>query len=103
MRMKKPEHHLFVCAGFRAGGGAQGACAKKGSMPLMGHLESELSDRGIDTIAVSMTGCLKMCDKGPVMVVYPQGDWYGEVDEQKIDSLLDALEAGGISNEGKIA
>jgi (2Fe-2S) ferredoxin len=37
------------------------------------------------------------------MVVYPRGDWYGEVNEQKIDSLLDALEAGGTSDESKIA
>jgi len=101
--MKKPENHIFVCAGFRAGGGAQGACGKKGSTSLVGYLENELSDRGIDTIAVSMTGCLKMCDKGPVMVVYPKGDWYGEVDEKKIDSLLDALENGDASDDGKIA
>jgi (2Fe-2S) ferredoxin len=101
--MKKPQRHIFVCAGFRMGGGAQGACAKKGSANLMAHLENELADRGIDSIAVSMTGCLKLCEKGPVMVVYPQGDWYGEVDEKKIDSLLDALEAGGTSHEGKIA
>ena len=101
--MKKPQHHIFVCAGFRAGGGgAQGACAKKNSIPLVGYLESEIADRGIDTVAVSMTGCMKLCDKGPVLVVYPQGNWYGEVDEKKIDALLDAIEAGGISNEGKI-
>jgi (2Fe-2S) ferredoxin len=100
--MKKARHHVFVCAGFRMGGAAQGVCAKKGSAPLIGHLENEIADRGIDLIAVSMTGCLKMCEKGPVMVVYPQGDWYGEVDEKKLDLLLDALEAGETSHEGKI-
>jgi (2Fe-2S) ferredoxin len=102
--MNKPKQHIFVCAGFRmGGGGAQGACSKKGSVSLIGHLENELADRGIDTVAVSMTGCMKMCDKGPVMVVYPDGNWYGEVDEQKIDSLLDALESGGTFDEDKIA
>jgi (2Fe-2S) ferredoxin len=100
--MNKPKQHLFVCAGFRMGGGAQGACAKKGSASLIGYLENDLADRGIDTVAVSMTGCMKMCDKGPVMVVYPQGDWYGNVDEKKIDALLDTIETGGVSDEGKL-
>jgi hypothetical protein len=25
---------------------------------------------------VSSTGCLKLCEKGPVVLVYPQGYWY---------------------------
>jgi (2Fe-2S) ferredoxin len=100
--MNKPKHHLFVCAGFRMGGSAQGACAKKGSTALIGHLENEIADRGIDTLAVSMTGCLKLCANGPVMVLYPQGDWYGNVDEKKIDGLLNAIETGGTFNEGKL-
>jgi (2Fe-2S) ferredoxin len=28
------------------------------------------------------------------MVVYPEGSWYGEVTEEKIDEILDALQEG---------
>jgi (2Fe-2S) ferredoxin len=28
------------------------------------------------------------------MVVYPAGSWYGEVDEAKVDTILDALKEG---------
>ena len=28
------------------------------------------------------------------MVVYPKGSWYGEVNEEKIDEILDALKEG---------
>ena len=41
-----------------------------------------------------MTGCLKVCDRGPAMVIYPGGHWYGDVNEGKIDEILDALENG---------
>ncbi len=92
--MKKPEHHIFVCASFRMSGTPQGVCNKKGAPSLLQYLENELSDRGMDNVSVSMTGCLKICDKGPVMVVYPQNSWYGEVNESKIDEILDALEEG---------
>ena len=45
-------------------------------------------------VMVSSTGCLKLCEHGPVLVVYPENHWYGEVNEEKIDEVLDALQAG---------
>jgi (2Fe-2S) ferredoxin len=94
LQVKKPKHHIFVCASFRMSGTPQGVCNKKGAGSLLQYLENELSDRGMDEVSVSMTGCLKLCDKGPVMVIYPQNSWYGEVTESKIDEILDALEEG---------
>ncbi len=44
---------------------------------------------------VSSTSCLKACDHGPVLIVYPEGTWYGKVDEEIVDEILDALEEGG--------
>jgi (2Fe-2S) ferredoxin len=93
--MDKPKHHIFVCASFRAQGTPQGICHKKESLSLIPYLESELSDRGMTDVAVSATGCLNICEKGPVVVVYPENFWYGEIDsEDKIDEILDALEEG---------
>ena len=92
--MNKPKHHIFVCASFRVNGEPKGICYKKGSVNLLQYLETEINDRGIDYISVSSTSCLKYCDKGPVMIVYPEADWYGEVDESAIDEILDALESG---------
>ena len=57
----------------------------------MGFLENEIIERGLDAL-VSSTGCLKRCTQGPVMVLYPQGIWFGEVTEEKITAILDALE-----------
>ena len=54
----------------------KGKCIKKNAPDLLGYLESELADRGLDNVMVSTTGCLKLCDKGPVVVVYPEGYWY---------------------------
>ena len=92
--MQKPSKHLFVCASFRFQGTPQGVCQKKGSGNLLAYLETELSDRGLD-VAVTSTGCLKACDRGPVMVVYPENTWYGGVDsEEAVDEILDSLESG---------
>ena len=91
--MQKPEYHIFVCNSFRVGGDPQGVCNRKDAVNLLQTLENEIVDRGLDAM-VSSTGCLKLCEKGPIVVVYPQGWWYTEVDEGKLDQILDALEEG---------
>ncbi len=48
---------------------------------------------------VSSTGCMNRCEKGPLMVIYPEGSWYGEVNEEKIDEILDALKEGKEATE----
>ena len=41
---------------------------------------------------------MKACDHGPVMVIYPSGHWYGNVDsEDVVDEILDALEDGEVA------
>lgn len=92
--MEKPQYHLFVCASFRAGGDPKGVCHKKGSTDLLPYMENEILDRGLDA-QVTATGCMKACDHGPVVVVQPQGIWYGQVEgEDAVDEILDALEDG---------
>jgi len=92
--MEKPKHHILLCASFRAAGEAKGVCHRKESSALIGYLQSELADRDMTDVVVSTTGCLNLCERGPVMMVYPEAHWYGEVSESRIDDILDALEDG---------
>ena len=95
--MEKPEHHIFVCASFRVDGDAKGMCNKKGATGFLPYIENEILDRELDA-QVTSTGCMKACDHGPVMVVYPQGTWYGKVEsEDAVDEILDAIEDGGVA------
>jgi (2Fe-2S) ferredoxin len=76
-------------------GEPQGVCYKKGAAQFLPYLEEELADRGMTDTIVSSTGCLKVCDRGPAMVIYPENYWYGNVtSEEIIDEILDALEEG---------
>jgi (2Fe-2S) ferredoxin len=96
--MQKPAYHIFVCNSFRLSGEPQGVCNRKEAPDLLQYLESEITDRGLDAM-VSSTGCLKACDRGPVMVIYPQGLWYGSITEERLDEILDALEEGATVEE----
>jgi (2Fe-2S) ferredoxin len=91
--MQKPDHHILVCASFR-GTEAKGKCLKKESLQLIPHLEEEIADRGLNAM-VSTTGCMNLCEEGPVMVIYPHGFWYkGVTGEDAVAEILDALEDG---------
>ena len=100
--MKKPEYHIFVCNSFRLTGAPQGVCNKKGAPALLQYIEEEIIDRGLDAM-VSSTGCLKLCEKGPVMIIYPNNYWYGEVTEEAVDKILDALEDNKVVEDYLIA
>ena len=97
--MQKPQHHVLVCNSFRANGAPQGACNKKGAVGLLQYLQEGLADRAMNDVTVSLTNCLNVCDRGPVMVIYPENYWYGEVTEDIIDAALDALENGNAATE----
>lgn len=100
--MQAPTHHILVCASFRLTGAPQGLCQKKGCGDLLQYLEEGISDRGLDCL-VSTTGCLKVCEQGPVMVVHPANAWFGKVDEACIDCVLDGLEEGSLPDSQRIA
>jgi (2Fe-2S) ferredoxin len=85
-------------------GTPQGVCAKGGAGRLMQYLQEELADRGLADVAVSCTSCLRVCDRGPALVVYPENWWFGRVDsEDAIDKVIDSIESGNPASDMVIA
>jgi (2Fe-2S) ferredoxin len=39
---------------------------------------------------VNRSGCLDRCAGGPVAVVYPEAVWYGYVDKEDIDEIVES-------------
>jgi (2Fe-2S) ferredoxin len=91
IKMKKPKFTILVCNSFRIAGDAQGACNKKGAPGLIQYLTEGCADRGLDAVVAS-TGCLNVCAQGPIVVIQPNNFWYGGMNEDKCDEILDALE-----------
>ncbi|MBP1908497.1 (2Fe-2S) ferredoxin domain-containing protein [Methanolobus bombayensis] len=95
--MQKPETHIFVCASTRLNGIVKGACQNKKSHNLVATISEEVMDRDLEgEVMVTATGCVGLCEKGPVVMIYPQQIWYGEVTEDDVDDILDAVEEGGV-------
>ena len=101
--MKKPDRVILVCCSFRQGNDAKGKCHRKGSPGLLPLLEVGLESRGMNNVLITSTGCLNACDIGPVMAVYPEGYWYGGVDEDRLETILDALQEGKVVEDYLVA
>lgn len=91
--MAKPNKHIFVCASVRLNGKVTGVCERKESHNLLALINDEVMDRDLgEEVMVTSTGCLGICEKGPIVIVYPENTWYGEVTDEDIPEIMDALE-----------
>lgn len=72
-KLNKVEKHLLVCE--------HKDCEKRGGRDVYKSLKNALKEEGLrERVLISRAGCLDQCDEGPVVVVYPEGVWYGRVD-----------------------
>ena len=95
------KHHVLMCTGGKLVGDKKGVCHARGAVDLVTQLMMELEDRELtsETI-VSATSCFGICEKGPLMVVYPEGTWYGNLDAQAIETIAEEhLEGGTVVDE----
>ena len=92
--------HLFVCTNSLSSG--KPACGKRGGDAIVSAVQRELLRRG-ESARVTACGCLGPCFDGPNAVVYPDGVWYGGLDEGDAAALADHLLGGDVVAERRIA
>ena len=81
------EHHVFVCCNARPEGAQRPSCTRDGKSDLYVELKRLSKAAGLDgRVRINKSGCLDQCEHGPVVVVYPEAVWYGNV------TLADAAE-----------
>lgn len=94
--MQKPKYHIFVCTSSRPNGQQKGFCHTKEGVAVMSKFMEEIEERGIGgEVFLSNTGCFGICEKGPVVVVYPDNVWYGSVTLDNVTEILDSHIEGG--------
>jgi (2Fe-2S) ferredoxin len=82
--------HVLVCVNDRQG--ARKSCADGQSVALKDRLKDEAAKRGwTGRVRVSQSGCLGLCQKGPNVMLYPQGIWFSEVTPQDADQVLEKV------------
>jgi len=88
--MNKPTKHIFVCTSSRMTGVAKGFCHTKGALEIIQRFTEKLEEEDITDVMVSNTGCFGICEKGPIVAVYPDNVWYGSVSTDDVDEIVES-------------
>ncbi|MFP4198055.1 MAG: NADH-quinone oxidoreductase subunit NuoF [Halanaerobium sp.] len=74
--------HVLICTGT--------GCVSSGADTLKESLEEELAANDLSgEIKIVETGCHGFCEKGPIMIVYPEGVFYCEVQSDDVAEIVE--------------
>jgi len=85
--MQPFRHHVFICDQRKPEG--LPCCAARGSATVIEALRREIAAQALlDVVQVTTCGSLGLCERGPNLVVYPDGVWYSGVGVADVPEIV---------------
>jgi (2Fe-2S) ferredoxin len=95
-RLPAFERHVFVCHNVRPEGAPRPSCTADGKSGLHSELQQLVKTAGLGArVRINKSGCLDQCEHGPMVVVYPEAVWYGNVRPEDAAAIVEEHLVGG--------
>ncbi len=94
--MPRFERHVFVCHNVRPEGALRPSCSRDGKSALHTRMQQLAQLAGLTgRVRINKSGCLDQCEHGPMVVVYPEAVWYGNVRPEDAEVIVNEHLVGG--------